>query len=76
MVPNPNFEVPILEYRIPLDSGRLISLYFASFVFKIPLESSYLVCKSVEVKMRDASKGLGLVPYLILPYYSILRAAS
>ena len=51
MVPNPNFDVPILEDRIPLDSGRLISLYFAQFELEIPLESSYLACKSAEFKI-------------------------
>ena len=56
MVPNPNFDVPVLEYRIPLDSVQFISLYFAQFELEIPLESSYLACKSIKFKITAPTK--------------------
>ena len=51
MVPNPNFDVPILMDRIPLDSGRFISFDFPTFELATPLEPSYLVYKRAEFKI-------------------------
>ena len=61
MVPNPNLDVPILEDRIPLDSDRFISLYFAQFKLEIPLESSYLVCKNAAFKIGTSKVRFGTI---------------
>ena len=61
MVPNPNFDVPILEDQIPKDSGRLISPYFVPFMLKIPLESSYLARKSTKFKIGTSKVRFGTI---------------
>jgi len=52
--------------------GRSISLYFAQFELEIPLESSYLICKSAELKIGTSKVRFGACIFLYYEkYYEI-----